>query len=509
MSSGAQLQSVAVPIPASLLGWNARDPIQNMESGYAIRLINWFPRFGDIAVRNGFQGWGHYTSASAVESLYEFAGRDGARKLIGATGANIVDYTTQNSPALLGTGFTNARWQSQNFSSTAASYLVMVNGADKPQLYDGAAIADAAFTTSSVAQTTFFNVSQYRNRLYFLSNNSTKVFYGDVNAIGGACLDFDFGSLFWYGGYPIFAGSVTQNFGSRSDDYFVVATQMGEIITFTGSAPDKTDWFFAGRYKIPPLIGKRSYALVGSDIVFNTIQGVIPLSSVQQASGDEGKYLRITDAIQYAFALAAKSYKNNFGWQIIDYPQGLYRLINIPVGSEQYVQYVINARTGAWCQFNGMNAACWSLCNDNLFFGGASGNVYQADYGTSDNGAPIFTRFKCAFNYLGDNQDLKSCKFLKPFATSQSKITVPLTVDVDFQDKNVIPTTIVGGSGTSNWDTSPWDSTPWDNDVFYTNTTAAVTGLGKAIAARGDFYTQNVELAIASFELIYETGGLI
>jgi hypothetical protein len=500
-----------VPIPAPVKGWNARDPIQNMDPSYAIRLINWFPRFGDVALRNGYR---NYCTGlgGAVQTGAEFSGRDGTRKSIAAANGKIWDVSTLSTPVQLATGFSSNKWQCQNFSAPAQSYLIMVNGVDTPQLYNGSTIAATTFTGAT--QANLNNVGIYRNRLYFTYNNDTTFYYThNTNAISGALDSYDVGSLLWFGGFPVFAGSVTQNFGSRSDDYFIVITQMGEVLTFTGSYPAGADFYFSGRYKIPPLIGKRGVKLIGSDVIFLTQQGPIPLSSVQNAANDEAAFLRITDAIQYAFQQAASSYKSNFGWEFVDYPQGLYRLINIPYapGSQSY-QYVVNARTGAWTQFTGWNANCFWTYKDDLYFGDNNGNVCQADYGQSDNNSAITTSFKTAFNYLGNPKTKKPVKFVRPYITASSSVTLPLNIDVDFQDQFIAPTAVAPGSSQSNWDMFKWDQLAWGaSDTQYLNPTTSIAGQapGNCIAVRCDCTFSRASVALAGFAAIYEDGGIL
>lgn len=63
--------------------------------------------------------------------------------------------------------------------------------------------------------------------------------------------------------------------------------------------------------------------------------------------------------------------------------------LNVPVTENtKSVQFVMNANTGAWCRFTGINTNVWSLKGTELFFGGVDGTVYKYG-GAADNDASI------------------------------------------------------------------------------------------------------------------------
>src|SRR6185312_8443377 len=98
----------------------------------------------------------------------------------------------------------------------------------------------------------------------------------------------------------------------------------------------------------------------------------------------------LTSIIMNQMALAAQSYKGNFGWQLIEYALGTLAILNIPIQeNNQQMQFVMNTITGAWSRFIGrdgnglnpsfgINANCWEVDgNDKIYFGGNDGTVYQ------------------------------------------------------------------------------------------------------------------------------------
>ncbi|MGK3945817.1 hypothetical protein ABK046_46665, partial [Streptomyces caeruleatus] len=72
-------------------------------------------------------------------------------------------------------------------------------------------------TTSTLAHVTLF-----KNRLFFVQNNSMNVWYLPVNSIGGTASMLDLGSVFRRGGRVEACYTWTLDAGDGSDDHFVV-----------------------------------------------------------------------------------------------------------------------------------------------------------------------------------------------------------------------------------------------------------------------------------------------
>lgn len=130
----AVAQTLAVPAPVG--GLNARDALALMPPTDAVTLENFFPGTSDVSLRKGYVKWSTGYPA-AVESLMTYNGYTSS-KLVAASGTAFYDATAQGAvgaPEV--TGLTNARWQYANMGTPGGQFLVCVNGADYPQLYDG------------------------------------------------------------------------------------------------------------------------------------------------------------------------------------------------------------------------------------------------------------------------------------------------------------------------------------------------------------------------------------
>jgi GTP-dependent phosphoenolpyruvate carboxykinase len=86
-------------LPAPTAGWNTRDPIDGMQPIFATDLENFFPGTRDISLRKGSRVWATGVGSGAVETLAEWSGDDGSRKLIACSATAIYDATTFNAAA--------------------------------------------------------------------------------------------------------------------------------------------------------------------------------------------------------------------------------------------------------------------------------------------------------------------------------------------------------------------------------------------------------------------------
>lgn len=503
----SETRSFSVPVPTG--GWNARDPLFSMGDTDAIRLVNLFPNTNTVDIRNGFRVHSSGLGTGAVQWLAEYAAQDGTRKLIAFANSKIYNASTLSGTATDITGTTvptTNKWSTVNFRNK----LVMVNGADTPQQYNGTAVSDATYTGSGLTATNLVHASVYKSRIYFVEKNTANIWYTGVNSITGAVTLLDVSGILQKGGYVQFTGSLTRDLGDGTDSLFVIVSSVGEVLLYSGDYPGGINWQIAGRYFLPYALGRNGGLEMGADMFLATETGLLSLSRVlSNATDPQSRSEAITFKINNAFRLAAQNYKTNYGWQITNYPRGHMMLVNVPLSESSISeQYVMNTETGAWCRFTGMNACSWCLYNEKLYFGGIDGKVYEADYGQNDNGANIAVDMKGAFNYLGDNESNKRFTLARPVMTTTDNFTFVLGLDVDFDNRQITDTVTVPGTAGTSWDTASWDSSGWNADSLYSNKWYSVSGLGRCVAPRLSGNFNGVTFSLASLDYVYEMGGI-
>lgn len=509
-------QPSSYSIPAPTGGWNAKDALDTMDENQAIRLDNYFPDTSAVILRNGFRSHstGIGTGTSQIQTLAEYAAASGARHLIAAAANKIYNASTYGVAATNITGaavITINKWQTINFRATGTAYLIMVNGTDQPLCWDGSTLASATYTGAGLTDDKLINISSYKRRVYLVEKDTTKAWYGASEAYSGACTEYDFASLFLRGGYLNATATWSRDGGSGPQDLFVAISSMGEVLIYSGDDPSAANWSLVGRYFTAPPLGRRCTFSLDSDLILVTLSGLTPMSGLA-STGETGLEVpKLSDNIQKAFNSAAASYQSNFGWQPCVYHRGHFLLVNIPVveGSQQD-QAVMNLLTGSWCRFTGLNASSWTVYNDKLYFGGNDGVVYEADYGGSDNGANIVGRIKTAFSYFGDRLRAKKYTLLRPVMAATEGMSFDLNIDVDFGDRTINNDIVIDGSSGEAWSDGVWDVSEWEDDgTAQILNWYGVDGIGRCMAVRLESESQNAEVAITAFSVVYEPGGVL
>lgn len=450
-------------IPAPVGGWDAVNALADMPEDRAVVLENWFPSTTDVRVRRGHQVQCGGMGSGVVDSLLVYNGLTVATsKLFAATDNKIYDVSASGTAVVTDrVGLANNRWQYVNFTTTGGKFLWACNGADSPIHYNGSAWAQPSIT--GVTPSDIINVNAHKNRLWFVLKDSTKAAYLPTGAIAGAATTFELGGLFTQGGYLVAMATWTRDGGSGADDLAVFISSRGQVAVYAGTDPASgTTWELIGVYDVGPPIGYRCFTKVGGDLALLNIDGVLPLSNVLNLDRAAQTKAAITANINNAMNEYARSYKGNFGWELTPYAKGTMAVLNVPIQEGQtQIQPVMNTITGAWCKFTGMNANCWAVFKDNLYFGGNDGFVYEADRGGQDLLTPIDAVGQGAYNYYNMRGRLKNWKLLQPLLTTDSDARPVIGISTDFRDNASL-----GTPSSSQTISALYDVALYDVDVY-------------------------------------------
>ena len=357
---------------------------------------------------------------------------------------------------------------------------------------------------------TFAYVNLFKERLYFVEENSLSFWYLPVDSINGAVTEFPLGGIFKNGGYLQAMGTWTIDAGYGVDDLAVFVTSNGEVAVYKGSDPSNpNDWALVGIWNIGQTFARKCVFKYGGDILLLTQQGLVPLSAGLQSTRLDPR-VNITDKIFYAISQAADLYSNNFGWQINYLAKYNMLLLNIPVdgGQEQYVMHNI---TKSWCRFTNISANCWEMSGEDMYFGG-NGFVARFYDSFSDANTNINGFVQQAYSYFESRGQQKRFTMVRPILQTDNGLptvlcgistdfdTVPLTNQISFN-----PSTLTVGV----WDTSTWDNTNWGGNLIVTKFWQGVTGIGYAGSISMNVASQGIDFHWASTDYVMERGGVL
>lgn len=495
-------------VPAPTGGLNAKDPLADMKIDEAVVMDNYFPMPSSVRTRGG--SIDHATGISGVvETIAVY--NDGVQKnMFAIAGGNIYDATTSGavgSPDV--TGLTNSRLQYINFGTAGGYTLMLVNGQNKMQLFDGSAWREDGDTTSVTGFDTAdaAHINNFKNRVWFIEKESMKAWYLPVSSLGGAANNIDLSGIFKMGGYLMAMGNWTIDNAAGVDDYAVFITSEGEVALYRGTDPSSAaTWALVGTFRMGRPLGRRCMCKAGADVLVITTDGAFPMSKALLTDRSQTN-LAATDKISSLINADTRAYFNNFGWQPIIYPEGNKLIINVPqIESTTSIQYVMNTQHGAWCRFTDWNASCFEVMDNNLFYG-TNGLVVQCDVGTADNDAEVTGYVQQAFNFFGAKGMQKIFKLARPIFQSESFVfpTVRINVDFDLTRRSPLQSQVLGAG--AEWDIAEWDIAEWVIGDVISRDWQSITGIGIAGGLNISTNLRGVSCQWISTDVIYEVGG--
>ena len=357
---------------------------------------------------------------------------------------------------------------------------------------------------------TFAYVNLFKERLYFVEEDSLNFWYLPVDSINGAVTKFPLGGIFKNGGYLQAMGTWTIDAGYGVDDLAVFVTSNGEVAVYKGSNPsDPTDWALIGIWNIGSTFARKCVFKYGGDILLLTQQGLVPLSAGLQSTRLDPR-VNITDKIFYAISQATDNYSSNFGWQINYLAKYNMLILNVPVtgGTEQYVMHNI---TKSWCRFTNISANCWEMSDEDMYFGG-TGFVARFYDSFADAGTNIKGFVQQAYSYFESRGQQKRFTLVRPILQTDNGVptvlcglstdyeTVDLTNQISFNPAILL---------TGEWDLDVWDNANWGGGLVTSKSWQGVTGIGYAGSISMNVASQGIEFHWASTDFVMERGGVI
>jgi hypothetical protein len=507
-------QSVPLPIPTG--GLDAISPLTSMPPNNAVVLDNWFPQLRYLELRRGHTA--HCDTGvggGAIESLMAYNASEVSQdKLFCAVTTTVRDVTT-STPSTALSGMTNARWQHINFATSGGNFLVMCNGADGVRRFDGTVWATSTITGVTAAD--LIHIAGFKARIWFVEKDSLDAWFLPPDSIAGAATRFPLGGTMKNGGFLMAIGTWSLDGGDGPDDRIAFISSKGEVAIYAGTDPTSASLFkLQGVYDVGPPIGRRCLIKVGGDLALVCMDGVVPLSKAMVVERGAALTVAITANIQPLLNADARTYRDNFGWQLISYPLGTRAVLNVPqLENETSIQYVMNTVSGAWCRFLGMNANVWQLFREELYFGGNDGIVYQADNGADDAGQPIVADVQSAFTDAG-NPMLKNFVLARPFIITDGDVTPGLALNVDYRNTAQVDTSPATIADPALWDVAEWDVDLWPNEEnLVANWQEVASQEGNTVSIRMQLSAQgsggegDILLRLIAFQVAYVPGGLI
>lgn len=484
-------------IPFATGGLNTKDPLPSMPAEDAIILQNFIVENDRIVSRNGYKNISeNFTYTAPVESLFEYASATGTQG-ISCAGDKI--YTNLSTPTQIGSGFSSARWQGLMMNS----YLLLFNGQDLPQKYDGTTLTTNTFTGTGLTPTNLIGATNFKNRLIAWEENACGFWFGGSDAISGPLDFFDLSFITKKGGYVVScaAWSYDSSGGTGMQARLVIFMSSGEALVYEGTDPsDVNQWGIVGKYRVAPPISQRAITEFAGDILILNEYDLVSFSDVFARGENPQTQTKLVGALKSAIM----AYKLNSGWQLIYYPLGSLVIVNVPLGNNIFNQYIVNTRSGGVSQFTGYNGSCFAVINSGLYFG-STNKAFLALSGTDDNGDYINLDVQTSFNTFGLMQD-KTLNYIQPSIAIDSDTNFNYSINYDFAEGNLSTSQLQSVSGNF-WDTFYWDTVYWSANSEIKRVQYGVSGQGTYISYRIKTSIKNSQISLYSVAYSYSVNS--
>ena len=411
------------------------------------------------------------------------------RELISADNDAVRNSTAQGVPITLGTGFASNRWGWSNFDG----YLIMVNGVDAPQEYEGTALGPLTPALSG-GITNPVGCHAFKNRMYYWDNQSQDIWYTELFARGGTLTRFQLSRLTKFGGNLIATETWTMDGGTGPDDHLVFIMSSGEVIVYQGSSPaSASNWALVGIYDIGVPLCSRCTVKFGPDLLIMTDLDIVSMSKIIQGPEALADRSKVSGALEDVVQFLGSPL-----FEAVIYPTKKVGIFTVPApGQVDSHQFVQNLVTGAWCRFKGWNSHSWASLDGKLYMGGEFGTTYEVFKGTMDqywDGSQltdnaIESELQTAWLTFGSTEN-KSFNSIKPIFDAVGLVNYNFDIQTDFSPfKEVLFPSVSTQAGTPWY--SPWYS-PWGEARQVGDDWKIVRGYGRFVGCLFKFSTTNV-----------------
>lgn len=360
----------------------------------------------------------------------------------------------------------------------------------------------------------------FKNRLWLVEKDTTRAWYGDVNALFGTFTSFDFGSRMKSGGPLVGLYNWSYDAGNGMDSLLVGLSGAGDVVIYQGTDPTSASTFgLKGTWNVGGVpAGRRIATDYGGDLLVLSLLGVVPLSKLvvgqPVVGGDRSLYA--TGKIANAFNLLVSSYKTLQGWALHVHPTDNVLLVTVPSATGQSTtQLAMSFATRGWTQYRNLPVYSAGVWDGQLYFGTTDGRVcVNSGYVDGVLLADASAYTPVAFSLLTAFQDggrptVKRVHMLRPIVLSQSpNPVVQATARFDFNLLEPDAPTDSGSAGGNTFGSATWDTSVWGGDYSPSTPISGATGMGRAvaIAVRGSATTRTTLVGV---DVHYDEGGLL
>lgn len=524
----------SVQLAAPVGGMNALSGLAQMSPQDAIYMYNILPTELGARTRLGYREWANGLG-NEVRTLIPFKSNvDGADRLFAVTEDEIWDVTNFDTAPTSMVSFTFGGIRSGfgvylNFTSPAEDqYIYYADEANGLFLYDDS-LGTWAQATDFTAQDTdipppavdIVFIMQHKLRMWFVGRDQTNVWYLEPGSFLGGATQFVLNGKYKHGGKTMGLWNWTMDGGDGVDDYLLVASKSGDIVTFRGSDPASgSTWDNPGTYFVTELTNSRRVtAEYGGELYILCSLGLISfrdlLSGVDPIEDLGSPSYKIQRLVREEVQKGLDSYE----WEILIDPTDGSLHINVPVRNNptgNYWQFVMDLSLKSWGIWRDVPIVSSETWKGQYFFGTTDGRIYSM-LGSHDDtrldgtpGEPVRFSMLTSFQDMGEPSVYKRSAFIRPMGLITDTVTLDIKPVYDYAVQTVVssPSSPTTSDTLSAWDAALWDSGTWEGEEGRMGQLYGGSGMGVnlAIAMSG---VVNSQSTLVAWDVMWNTGGLL
>jgi len=360
-------------------------------------------------------------------------------------------------------------------------------------------------------------VMSWKNRLWFVPEDSSVSYYLPVNQFGGTANPVYFGSRFRYGGSLVGLYSWTVDGGTGIDDKLVAISRGGDVVVYAGTDPTYAETFglvgvwWAGQ--IPP--GRNVASDFGGDLFILSRLGCVPLSKLVSGGLIRDPNMFATAKVANLFNVLMTERGHLDGWAIKMHPSDNLLVISVPATPDKVQEQLVSSlSTKGWARHRGIPMTCMEPWQGTLYFGTEDGRVCKND-GYTDGAAldgtgayAIDCSILTAYNNLGSARK-KRIHMVKPYFSTTGTTPgykVEARYDFDLSEVGIIPST--PPIAANSWGTGKWGVAKWGKGSGISGKLKGSTGMGTSVAIVLRV-TAKTNTTLVGFDTIFDQGGLL
>lgn len=292
----------AIQLPAPFAGVDELTPLAALQAPYCESILNFNSTREGVLLRKGDSKYYNLTYATGTKTAVRSFNYADTKlfNLVFNNSTNKYDLYDVDAASIVYTSAvtTNDIWHSVYFNN----YLFMFGETtytgtnDLGGLYyNGSSYGFPTYTGSGM-----FPVggSSYRNRIYLISKNSAKYWYGDLYATSGACTSVDLALVTKESAKLAIIASITLTNGVTTDELLAFVLFSGEVLFYSGSYPDSPDWRIVGRAQIGTVLNYNAGVAYQGDYLVFADNNIVSLRDLFTQGSEAASAITMNQRIQ-------------------------------------------------------------------------------------------------------------------------------------------------------------------------------------------------------------------